>query len=88
MSEEIIQQIRELTQQLIQLETAEFDFVCVNDNVSNPPTDAQLDTAFGIAANLYDGFTGLVDDAGAGTTVWLCIVKNSKWWYEQLTAAV
>ena len=64
--------------------------VVSNDNVASPPTDAEIDTAFGTAANLYDGFTGIIDDAGTGTggTVWLCIAKNSVWWYVQLTEAV
>lgn len=57
-------------------------------NVSSPPTDAQLDAAFGQPADCGDGFIALVDDAGAGTTVWFVGVLNSKWWYEQLTAAV
>ena len=57
------------------------------DNVSSPPTDAELDTAFGQPSALGDGFIGLLDDNGAGTTVWLCQVINSAWWYEGLTKA-
>ncbi len=57
------------------------------DNVASPPTDAELDTAFGEPALLGDGFFGLLDDNGAGTTVWLCYVINLAWWYEQLTKA-
>lgn len=57
------------------------------DNVASPPTDAELDTAFGQPSGLGDGFTGLLDDNGAGTTVWLCYVINNAWWYEQLTKA-
>ncbi len=57
------------------------------DNVASPPTDAELDTAFGQPAVLGDGFFGLLDDNDAGTTVWLCYVINLAWWYEQLTKA-
>ena len=59
-----------------------------DDNVSNPPTDAQLDTAFGVPTTLPDPFLAIVDDAGAGITVWLCVATNSAWYYEQLTKAV
>jgi hypothetical protein len=58
------------------------------NNVSSPPTDAELDTVFGTAANLPEGFSGFVDDNGAGTTVWYCVAINSAWWYTQLTKAV
>ena len=58
-----------------------------NDNVSDPPTDAELDSAFGTPSMVGNGFIGVLDDAGAGSKVWLCIAKNSKWWYEELTAA-
>lgn len=57
-------------------------------NVSNPPTDAELDSAFGAASTLYDGFAGLVDDNGAGTTVWEVSVLNGQWWYDGKTAAI
>lgn len=59
-------------------------------NVSNPPTDAQLDTAFDTAANInavVDPFVAIVDDNGAGTTVWLVVATNDAWFYELLTLA-
>jgi len=62
--------------------------VIANDNVTNPPTDAELDTAFGDAATLPNGFVGLLDDNGAGSVVWFCAIVNDRWWYEQLTVAV
>lgn len=62
--------------------------VCSNANVSNPPTDAELDAEFGAASGLYNGFSAIIDDSGSGTTVWFVVVKNSAWWYEQLTKAV
>jgi len=54
-------------------------------NVSNPPTDAELTEAFGTPRN---GFMALVDDAGAGTTVWKVWRAADAWWYEELTEAV
>lgn len=59
-----------------------------NANVSSPPTDAELDSAFGDAATMPNGFMGIIDDNGAGTAVWLCVVTNNNWWYEALTTAV
>jgi hypothetical protein len=89
MNEDILSRVLQLETMLERLRAGiERDIVVSDDNVASPPTDAELDTAFGTAANLYDGFVGIVDDAGAGTAVWLCIVKNSAWWYEQLTKAV
>ena len=62
--------------------------VVATDDVSSPPTDAELDTAFGDSATLGAGFTGLLDDNDAGTAVWLCYVVAGAWWYEALTKAV
>jgi len=58
------------------------------DNVSSPPTDAQLDTAFGTPATVGEGFIGIVDDNDAETAVWLCVAVGTSWWYEALTKAV
>lgn len=58
------------------------------NNVSSPPTDAELDTAFGTAANLPSGAFGIVDDNNAQTAVYFCVVVGSTWWYESLTKAV
>ena len=58
------------------------------DNVSDPPTDAELDTAFGTPATVGEGFVGLVDDGNAEATIWLCAAIGSTWWYEELTKAV
>lgn len=74
-----------LRKRLDDLARPEIGHLIATDNVSAPPTDAELDTAF---PNAYEGFIGLVDDNGAGTTVWLVAYVNSGWWYEGLTAAV
>lgn len=56
--------------------------------VSTPPTDAELEAAFGTAAAVGPGFTGLVDNAGAGTDVWVVASDGASWWYVALTVAV
>lgn len=60
----------------------------VSDDVSDPPTDAELDTAFGQPATLGEGFMGIVDDNNAQTKMWLAVTGGSTWWYEELTKAV
>jgi len=51
-------------------------------NVSNPPTDAELDAAFGTPATVGEGFIGLVDDNDAGTTWYIVWTdSNSNWVY-------
>ncbi len=57
------------------------------NNVSNPPTNAQLDTAFGQPEDLGDGFIGVVFDNGGTTAVWLCVVALTTWQYERLSTA-
>lgn len=58
------------------------------DNVSDPPTDAELDTAFGTPATLGEGFIGILDDNSADTDVWLCYTSDTSWFYLQGTKAV
>ena len=55
------------------------------DDVSNPPTDAQLDAIFG-AVN--DGFTGYIDDNGAGTNFYQVVFRNSAWYIFESTKAL
>jgi len=58
------------------------------DNVSNPPTDAELDTAFGTPAALGAGFIGILDDNSGDTDVWLCYTSDTSWYYLKGTKAV
>ncbi len=56
------------------------------NNVANPPTEDQLNTAFGPRPV---GWTGFVIDAGGAGVVWFCIKsRGDLWYYEQLTKAV
>lgn len=55
------------------------------DNVSNPPTDAEIDTAFGTPASVGTPFVGIIDDGGADTIMWLVASNGTSWWYTSLT---
>lgn len=48
-------------------------------DVSAPPTDAQLDTAFGAPATVGTGFVAVNDDAGAGTASTLVWTNGTAW---------
>lgn len=58
------------------------------NNTANPPTDAELDTAFGTPASLGEGFIGILDDNSDDTNVYLCATSDSSWYYLALTKAV
>lgn len=60
------------------------------DNVTDPPTDAEIDAAFGTPATVGSGFLGVIDDnAGGGSgDVWACFSNGSAWFYVGLTKAV
>lgn len=59
-------------------------------NVSNPPTDAELDAAFGQPTTVPAGFTAVIDDNGAGTTYWFISTSGNagEWFYQLMTLAV
>jgi len=58
----------------------------VTDN-SSPPTDAELDAAFGEPAALGDGYICIYDKNDANTDVFLCITRDATWQYVQLSTA-
>lgn len=58
------------------------------DNVNNPPTDADLDTAIGAPSTKGKGFMAIVDDNDAGTNVYLVVSTGTdadKWKYLTLS---
>jgi hypothetical protein len=57
-------------------------------NVSNPPTDAELDAEFGTPATVGNGFLVFIDDAGGDAAEWLVFSNGTSWWYVALTKAV
>lgn len=56
-------------------------------NVSSPPTDAELDAAFGTPASVGSGFVATLDDAGTGTTMYLVASDGTNWWHSAMTKA-
>lgn len=50
-------------------------------NTSNPPTQAQLVSAFGAAANAQPGYIGILNDNGGGTAVYLVMSDGANWFY-------
>lgn len=57
-------------------------------SVSNPPTDAELDAAYGTPAAVGSGFTSILDDNGAGSDVYTVASDGTNWWYTPLTKAL
>lgn len=57
-------------------------------NVTNPPTDAELDSAFGTPATVGAGFSAIVNDNNAATAVYFVTSDGTNWWYQLLTKAV
>lgn len=57
-------------------------------NVSNPPTDAELDSAFGTPATVGAGFMAWVDDNNADTALYLVMSNGTSWWVFTGTKAV
>jgi len=57
-------------------------------NVSNPPTDAELDAAFGTPAQVGKDFNILIDDNNADGNVYMVRSNGTSWWYTTLTKAV
>ena len=58
------------------------------DDVADPPTDANLDAAFGTPVALGAGFVGIVDDNSGDTDVWLCYTSDTSWFYLQGVKAI
>lgn len=56
-------------------------------NVSNPPTDAELDAAFGTPRQAGAGFNILINDNGADTNYYRVSSDGTSWWYDTLTKA-
>ena len=59
------------------------------DDVSDPPTDAELDAAFGDPTVVGPGFVGILDDNGAGLYCYICWTTGTagEWFYVAGTKA-
>ena len=57
-------------------------------DVTNPPTDAELDAAFGTPASNGTGWTTYLDDNGAGTAFYQIVSDGTNWFVSTYTKAV
>lgn len=56
-------------------------------DVSNPPTDAELDSAFGQPADVGSSFLGILDDNGSHANLWIIASDGANWWHVAMTKA-
>jgi hypothetical protein len=57
-------------------------------DVSNPPTDAELDAAFGTPATVGTGWSTYIDDAAGGANFYHIVSDGTNWWHFAGTKAV
>jgi hypothetical protein len=50
------------------------------DDVTNPPTDAEIDAAIGTPAAAGTGYMAFLDDNGAGANFYLIASNGTNWW--------
>jgi len=61
--------------------------VVATDNVSDPPSDAELDSAFGEPGTVGAGFVGILDDNDDATDCYMCWTDGSAWFFTKGTKA-
>ena len=83
------QEVARLGKQLEQLASQENRLVVrvATNDVSNPPTDAELDTAFGTPGAVGAGFIAVVNDNAAGSNEYLVWSDGTNWFYVTGTKA-
>lgn len=87
--EQFAQRIINLEREIARLKVREaYRLSQSTNNVSNPPTAAQLAGAYAAAATVGDGFPAVLDDNGAGLTAYAIYVVNGAYWYVPLTLAL
>lgn len=86
----LLDKIDALESRIAQLEGTEgIKYLTLSEgNVSNPPTDAQLDSLFGTPAAVRKGFTSVINDAGLGSNFYMVVSDGTKWWVFTGTVAV
>ncbi len=58
-------------------------------NVTDPPTDAELNAEFGTPVTAEDGFFAVSDDNDSDTNIRVIYTNGTSWWYSaKLTKAV
>lgn len=88
---EWFQRLEETNRRLRRIESWEPTSIVVKystANVAAPPTDAQLNTEFGDPATLNQQWLAILDDNGAGTSVYLITHDGTDFWYVSLTKAI
>lgn len=50
-------------------------------DVTDPPSQAEMDAAFGAGSSALNGMIGVINDADGGTNVFLCVCANDAWYY-------
>lgn len=56
-------------------------------NTANPPTKAELTSAFGAPGTVGTGFVGILDDNGGHTNEYICWSDGTEWFYATGTKA-
>lgn len=56
-------------------------------NVSNPPTDTELDSVLGEPGTVGSGYMKIINDNGDGNNVYLCVSDGTNWWYTTMSKA-
>jgi len=64
-----------------------FKLTVHTDNVSNPPTDAELDAIFGAPGTVGAGFTAYINDNGDGNNFYQVVSDGTNWWIFTATKA-
>ena len=86
MYDELVRHITRLERRIEAMDQPETGVLRSTLNVSNPPTDAELDAEFGAPADFHRAI--IIDDAGGGANYWFVVSDGSAWLYVAMTAAV
>lgn len=83
--QEMARRLEMLARRLEMLERQEpGTVVYVEATFSNPPTDAQLDAAFGDPTTLHNGFIGVGSSTLIANHSFICWVANGNQWYYEV----
>ena len=87
LTEQLLQRIQELEEWRRTLVLPEMPVTAFSDDdTATPPTQAQLVTAFGSAADRGAGYFAFLDDNGDNVRFYLVASNGVRWWYVALTA--
>lgn len=79
---------KDLNRRITKFETWEPNQIVYSSaNVTNPPTSAELVTAFGATASFVNK-VGILNDSGAGVNVYLVFSSGTAYYYTLFTLAV